>query len=87
MRPDELPDPIALLTSALAVMTHFIQTGCPRQGALVRRQLDVLQSYPDHLVPPPFKATVRRLHGAWELLLAGRAPCGAPAAPASRTLH
>jgi hypothetical protein len=71
MKPDDLPDPIALMTSALAVMTRFIQTGCPRQGALVRRQLGFLQSYPDHLVPPPFKATVRRLRGDWELLLAG----------------
>ena len=71
MKPDDLPDPIALMTSVLAVMTRFIQTGCPRQGALVRRQLGFLQSYPDHLVPPPFKATVRRLHGDWELLLVG----------------
>ena len=71
MKPDDLPDPIALMTSVLAVMPRFIQTGCPRQGALVRRQLGFLQSYPDHLVPPPFKATVRRLHGDWELLLVG----------------
>lgn len=77
MKSDELPDPIALLTSALAVMTRFVQTGCPRQGALVRRQLDILQSYPDHLVPPPFKATARRLHGDWDLMLLGSAQCNA----------
>lgn len=80
MRPDDLPDPVALMTSTLTVMTCFIRTRCPRQGELVRRQLDYLQSYPDHLVAAPFKATLRRLHGDWSMVLAGNAP-------AAGTLH
>lgn len=69
MKPDDLPDPNALLMSLLTVMTRFAQTRCPRQGALVRRQLDCLQGYPDHLLSPPFRAAVRRLRGDWDLLL------------------
>lgn len=74
MSPDTLPDPVALMASTLAVMTRFIQTGCPRQADLVRRQLHYLQGYPDHLVAAPFKAAARRLHGDWAMLLAGEAP-------------
>ena len=76
MTPADLPDPFALMTSMLAVMTQFVQTGCPRQGALVRRQLAFLHSYPDSLLSPPCKATVRRLCGEWDLLLAGDGTVG-----------
>ncbi|OHC69315.1 MAG: hypothetical protein A3H93_08000 [Rhodocyclales bacterium RIFCSPLOWO2_02_FULL_63_24] len=82
MKTDELPDIVFLMASALVVMTRFIQTGCPRQGALVRRQLGFLQSYPDHLMPPPLKAAVRRLHGDWELMLLGT-PQGNAATPST----
>lgn len=82
MAPDDLPDPFALMTSMLAVMTRFVKTGCPRQGALVRRQLAYLHTYPDNLLSPPFKATVRRLCEEWDMLLANN-----NTNPASTTLH
>ena len=62
---DPLPEPVALIGGLLSLMTSYVRTGCPRQAVFIGRQLEFLQRYPDHLMPPPLKAVARRLQSDW----------------------
>lgn len=60
-----LPDATALVASLLQLMTRFSCLGCPQQAAVIRRELAVLQRYPDDQVAPLLKEVARRLEGEW----------------------
>ncbi|MFZ5557336.1 MAG: hypothetical protein ACOZDY_11555 [Pseudomonadota bacterium] len=64
-----LPDPAALLASALHLMTRHAQVGCPTQAQLVIRQLQAVESHPDASVPPLLREVCRRLVAQWYDLL------------------
>ena len=66
-----LPDATALMASLLSQMTRFSCLGCPQQAELIRRELTLLQSYPDEQIPPLLKSIGQRLESEWaELHLA-----------------
>lgn len=67
--PDERPNAVGLVASLLSMMTGFARHRCPRQAVLIERQLAYLQSYPDCLMPPPLKASAKRLRGEWQRVL------------------
>lgn len=63
-----LPDATALLCSLLALMTRFSCLGCPQQAQLIRRELELLQRYPDEQMAPLLKQLGRRLEQDWAQL-------------------
>lgn len=64
-----LPDPAALLASALHLMTRHAQVGCPTQAQLIIRQLQAVEAHPDESVPPLLREVCRRLVAQWYDLL------------------
>lgn len=64
----DLPDATALMASLLSLMTRFSCLGCPQQAVLIRRELALLQSYPDSQIPPLLKGVARRLEDEWTQL-------------------
>ena len=69
----------ALLAGTLALMTHYVETGCPAGAGRIRENLLRLSAAP-HL-PWEFRAALAKLGARWTLLETAR-----PAAPAS-ALH
>jgi hypothetical protein len=65
----ELPEPAALLASALHLMTRHAQVGCPTQAQLVIRQLQAVERHPDASVTPLLRDVCRRLIAHWYDLL------------------
>jgi hypothetical protein len=65
----DLPEPAALLASALHLMTRHAQVACPTQAQLVIRQLQAVESHPDASVPPLLRDVCRRLITHWYDLL------------------
>lgn len=61
----DLPDTAALMASLLNLMTRFSIAGCPRQAALIGRQLAMLQRYPDGAIDPLLKQVGQRLEQEW----------------------
>lgn len=78
--PTELPDITALVSSLLSLMTRFSCLGCPQQAQLIRRELALLQNYPDDQVPALLKQVGRRLEAEWTQLHFAIADDSAPAA-------
>lgn len=81
----DLPDAGALMASLLNLMTRFSFAGCPRQAALIRQQLALLQRYPDSAIDPLLKQVGQRLEQEWLQLhhaIADEAP-----PTAARLLH
>lgn len=68
MPPAQLPDAAALVASLLSLMTKFSSLGCPRQAQLIRRELALLQRYPDNQVAPLMKQVGQRLEHEWAQL-------------------
>lgn len=68
MPPAQLPDATALVASLLSLMTKFSSLGCPRQAQLIRRELALLQQYPDAQVAPLMKQIGQRLEYEWAQL-------------------
>lgn len=66
--PADLPDASALLASLLSLMTRFSCLGCPQQAQLIRRELALLQSYPDEQMAPLLKQVGQRLEKEWTVL-------------------
>ena len=85
--PAELPDASALIASLLNLMTRFSCLGCPQQAALIRKELALLQSYPDDQLAPLIKQVCRRLEGEWSQLHMAISDDPYPAATAARALH
>ncbi len=85
-----LPDTAALLASLLSQMTRFSCLGCPQQAAQIRRELALLQGYPDEQIPPLLKQVARRLEAQWGELHLSIADENAPEAlhtASQRALH
>lgn len=64
----DLPDAGTLMASLLNLMTRFSFAGCPRQAALIGRQLAMLQRYPDSAIDPLLKQVGQRLEKEWQQL-------------------
>ncbi len=64
-----VPNPAALVASALHLMTRHAQSGCPTQAQLVIRQLQAVEAHPDASVPPLLREVCRRLVAQWYDLL------------------
>ncbi len=62
-----LPHPSALIASLLSLMTRFSESADTSLAALIRRELALLQSYPEHDIPPLLKTVAQRLEGEWQL--------------------
>lgn len=82
-----LPDPSALLASLLNLMTRFSCLGCPQQAALIRKELALLQAYPDDQLAPLIKQVGQRLESEWSQLHLAIADDPLPASPPQTTLH
>lgn len=66
--PAQLPDASALIASLLNLMTRFSCLGCPQQAALIRKELALLQAYPDDQLAPLIKQIGRQLEDQWSQL-------------------
>lgn len=66
--PTPLPDASALIASLLSLMTRFSCLGCPQQAALIRKELALLQAYPDDQLAPLIKQVGQRLEDEWSQL-------------------
>ena len=66
--PADLPDATALVCSLLSLMTRFSCLGCPQQAQLIRRELALLQGYPDEQMAPLLKQVGQRLEQEWTVL-------------------
>jgi hypothetical protein len=85
--PTLLPDASALLASLLKLMTRFSCLGCPQQADLIRRELALLQSYPDEQLPPVIKQTARALEQEWQQLHFALSDDRLPGADGLQSLH
>lgn len=85
--PAQLPDASALLASLLNLMTRFSCLGCPQQAALIRKELALLQAYPDDQLAPLIKQVGQRLEGEWSQLHMAISDDPYPAAAEARALH
>lgn len=84
--PAQLPDASALIASLLSLMTRFSCLGCPQQAALIRKELALLQAYPDDQLAPLIKQVGQRLEDEWSQLHMAIADDPCPAAE-TRALH
>lgn len=84
---EPLPEPVALIGGLLSLMTGFARTGCPRQAVFIGRQLEFLQRYPDHLMPPPLKAVARRLQSEWAVVVRALPQHSPPTGAGNGTVH
>lgn len=84
---DPLPEPVALIGGLLSLMTSYVRTGCPRQAVFIGRQLEFLQRYPDHLMPPPLKAVARRLQNDWAGVVRALPQHSPPTGAGNGTVH
>lgn len=84
--PAQLPDASALIASLLSLMTRFSCLGCPQQAALIRKELALLQAYPDDQLAPLIKQVGQRLEDEWSQLHMAIADDPYPAAE-TRALH
>lgn len=64
---DQLPHSPALVASLLCLMTRFSESGNASLAALIRRELALMQSYSDDVVPPLLKNVAKRLEQEWLL--------------------
>lgn len=79
-----LPEPAAIVASALFLMTRHATTGCPCKAQMVIRQLEFLAQHPSEQVSPMLRQVCRKLIVEWHNLVyqgqkAERAPAVNPA--------
>lgn len=84
--PAQLPDASALIASLLSQMTRFSCLGCPQQAAQIRKELALLQAYPDDQLAPLIKQIGQRLEDEWSQLHMAISDDPYPAAE-TRALH
>lgn len=63
-----LPDPVALIAALMTMMTRFSCLGCPQLAGRIRRNLTLLNHYPDDAMPPTLKRAAQRLEREWAQL-------------------